>query len=311
MRRPRVALIVLAVLALFASAASAVIGHEEGLWILHPARRPLSPESTSEADAEFRAAGATREDFQVRAPDGAILRGWLCLPHTASGDWVLLLHGIADNRAGMAGYASFLLRQGYGALLMDARAQGESDGALATYGWKERYDVRAVLDALEAREHPRRVFLLGESLGAAIALQAAAVDTRIDGVVAEAAFSNLREVSYDYAGLHLSPWLGKTLFRPAAIFAMRSAERQGEFRADDVSPQEAVSVRSFPILLICGTADRTIPCRHARRIFHCAIGPKQLWVVPNAGHTGAYGAAPLEFQRRVLGFFNSIRSRGE
>ena len=145
-------------------------------------------------------------------------------------------------------------------------------------------------------------------MGAAIALQAAAVDDRIDGVVAEASFSNLREVSYDYAGLQWSPWLGKTLFRPAAIFAMRAVEREGGFRADDVSPQEAVAARSFPVLLICGLADRTIPCRHASQIFQSAGGPKQLWIVPGAGHTQAYSVAPFEFQSRILEFFNSIHA---
>jgi uncharacterized protein len=305
-RRMHIALIVSGVLVLLASALSGLIGYMEGPWILHPSRRPLSPELISQAGGELRAVGAACEDFQVRASDGAVLRGWIGRPSAANGDWVLLLHGVADNRAGMAGYAGFLLRKGYGVVLMDSRAQGESDGALATFGWKERYDVRAILDALETRAHPRRIFLLGESMGAAIALQAAAVDDRIDGVVAEASFSNLLEASYDYAGLHLSPWLGKTLFRPAVIFAIRAVEREGGFRADDVSPQEAVAVRPFPILLICGSADRTIPCRHARLIFQSAGGSKQLWIVPGAGHTQAYGVDPLEFQRRVLEFFGGI-----
>jgi len=309
MHRLRIALVVFGVLAVFASTVSALVGYQEGPWILHPSRRPLTPELISDADGMFRAAGATRENFNVLASDGAVLGGWLVRAVAANGDWVLLLHGVADNRAGMVGYAGFLLRRGYGVVLMDSRAQGESNGALATYGWKERYDVRAILDALQACAHPRRVFLLGESMGAAIALQAAAVDHRIDGVVAEASFSNLLEVSYDYAGLHLSPWLGKTLFRPAVIFAIRTVEREGNFRADDVSPEEAVTVRPFPILLICGSADHTIPCRHARRIFQSADGPKQLWIVANAGHTQAYGVAPLEFQRRVLQFFSGVGAR--
>jgi len=302
MRRLRIVLIVFGALALLASALSALVGYQEGPWILRPARRPLIPDLISEADDAFRAVGATREDISVRAPDGAVLRGWLGTPSTPNGDWVLLLHGIADNRAGMISYASFLLRAGYGVVLMDSRAQGESDGGLATYGWKERYDVRVILDALEVREHPRDIFLLGESMGASIALQAGGVD-------AESPFSNLREVSYDYAGLHWSPWLGETLFRPAVFFALRAVDREGEFRADDVSPEFAVATRAFPILLICGGADRTVPCRHAWRIFDAAVGPKRLWIVPDAGHTQAYGVAPAQFERRVLDFFSATAAR--
>lgn len=309
MRRSQTAMIVIGVLMLLAAAASGVVGYEEGPWILHPARRPLSPAMIASAGEVFGAGGTKREDFKVRTSDGVVLRGWLGRSSPANGDWVLLFHGIADNRAGMLGYASFLLRNGYGVLLMDSRAQGESGGDLATFGWKERYDVRAILDALSVREHPRQIFLLGESMGASIALQAAAVDDRIDGVVAEDPFSNLREVSYDYAGLHWSPWLGKTLFRPAVFFAIRAVEHEGDFRAEDVSPEEAVATRPFPILLICDAEDRTVPCRHARRILHAAVGPKQLWVVAGAGHTGAYGADPDEFQRRVLEFFSEVRAR--
>ncbi|MGH9732886.1 MAG: hypothetical protein ACRD4A_14415 [Candidatus Acidiferrales bacterium] len=78
---------------------------------------------------------------------------------------------------------------------------------------------------------------------------------------------------------------------------------EGGFEADDVSPERAAAMRSFPILLICGTLDRRIPCLHSHRIFGAAIGPKQLWVVRGAQHTGAYGTAPAEFKRRVLAFF--------
>jgi pimeloyl-ACP methyl ester carboxylesterase len=98
--------------------------------------------------------------------------------------------------------------------MMDARAHGASDGPMATYGWLERNDTRAVVDMLEAAEHPRHLFALGESMGAGIALQSAAVEPRIEAVVAEAAFASLREASYDYAGLQRYPLLGMTLLAP-------------------------------------------------------------------------------------------------
>ncbi len=103
-------------------------------------------------------------------------------------------------------------------------------------------------------------------MGAAIALQSAAVEPRIAAVAAEDPFANLREVSYDYAGLDLSPLLGKTLFRPATIFALKAMAQAGGFDPDDVSPEKAVTQRPFPILLICGTNDHRIPCRHASNL---------------------------------------------
>jgi uncharacterized protein len=146
---------------------------------------------------------------------------------------------------------------------------------------------------------------LGVSMGAAIALQSAAVEPRLGGVIAEDPFANLREVSYDYGGLHFSPVLGKTLFRPATIFAISELAKAGGFPPDDVSPEKSVAVRPFPVLLICGTRDHTIPCRHAQNIFRAAQGQKELWVVEGAGHASALGHSPEEYEKRVIRFLEN------
>jgi alpha-beta hydrolase superfamily lysophospholipase len=287
---------------------AAGVGRLMDSGVVHPVRRPLAPELIAQADRGFECVGATREDFDVCAPDGVLLRGWKVRPRSPNGDWVLLFHGVSDNRVGMLGYAEFLLRHGYGVLMMDARAHGASEGSMATYGWKERQDTRAIIEAVFTSETPHCLFALGESMGGAIALQSAAIEPRIEGVVAESSFSDLREASYDYAGLHLSSWLGKTLFRPAASAVVRAGEKEAGFKAEEVSPEKAVSARAFPILLICGTRDHTLPCRHSKRIYAAATGPKQLWIVPGAAHASSLGTAAAEFERRVVAFYGGTHA---
>ena len=291
-------------------AAEALAGEGVGGGILHPHRRALTPDLVAQVDTAFARVGAVREDFEVAAPDGVRLRGWKvrAAPATATGDWVLLYHGVSDNRAGMIGQAEMLLRHGDSVLLVDARGHGESEGDMVTYGWLERNDSRAIVAALVAQEHPHCLFASGESMGAAVALQSAGVEPRIEAVAAESAFRNLREVSYDYAGLHMSPLLGRTLFRPISVMGLRGAEREGGFRAEDVSPELAVKARAFPVLLICGVDDHNIPPRHTRAIYAAASGPKQMWLVPGAGHTQAQGRAPEEFERRVTQFFAALHA---
>lgn len=296
---------------LASSLVSAVVGWVVGPGAVHPPRRAATPELIRDADGAFRRRGVTREDFEVRAADGVALRGWKVRPHSPNGDWVLLFHGVSDNRVGMLAYAELLLRHGYSVVMMDARAHGASEGEIATYGWKEREDTKAIVEALYASESVHCLFALGESMGGAVALQSAAVESRIAGVVAESPFSDLREVSYDYAGLRLSPWLGKTLFRPAVWAGMPRVEREGGFEADDVSPAKAVAARAFPVLLICGASDRTIPTRHTQKVFEAATGPKDLWLVPGAEHSAALGKAPEEFERRVVSFFRAVHSARE
>jgi uncharacterized protein len=298
-------IVVLAVAPILASVAGSAIGG----GILHPPRLPLNVERMEWANRMLRQTGATKEDFTVRAPDGIELRGWKVRPPTPTGNWVLLYHGIADNRTGCSGHAEFLLRHGYSVVMMDARAQGESGGDIATFGWKERYDTVAITDALYAGEKVRHLYALGVSMGAALALQSAAVDPRIEAVAAEDPFANLREVGYDYAGLHAGAWLGKSLFRPAPMIAMHSIEKEGGFKPEDVSPEKAVAERPFPILLICGTRDHTIPCRHAQRVYKSARGPKELWIVQGAEHASALGRAPAEYEFRVIGLFEKSASQ--
>jgi uncharacterized protein len=284
--------------------AAAVIGAQLGGVILHPAN--LNPDRHQQAAKMLSRTGATKEDFEVKATDGALLKGWKVKPKNPNGDWVLLYHGISDNRTGNLGHAEFLLTAGCSVVMMDSRAQGQSGGDMATYGWEEREDTRAIVNVLYASEPVRHLYALGVSMGAAIALQSAAVEPRIEAVVAEDPFANLREVTYDYAGLEVSPLLGKTLFRPASMAAMHQVKKMGGFDPDDVSPEKAVASRAFPVLLICGTADHRIPCRHAEAIYKVATGPKEIWIVQGAEHASALGRAPPEYEKRVIQFFEKF-----
>jgi alpha-beta hydrolase superfamily lysophospholipase len=302
---------------------AALAGWMVAPWYLKPIRRELTPDLIREADVSFAVSHANRQDFDVRAPDGVLLRGWKVTPPNPNGSWVLLFHGVADNRIGVIGQGEFLLRAGYSVVMMDARGHGASEGSIATYGWLERNDTRAVVDAMFAshvgpcfggpavdlpgppRCGPFHIFALGESMGAGIALQSAAADPRIEAVVAEASFANLREAAFDYAGLRKSPLLGKTLLRPFTWMLLYRGEKLTGFPLAEVSPVKAVASRAFPVLLICDEKDEALPCRHTQMIYDAARGPKQLWVVPNAYHSAALGFYPEEFQRRVLSFFGT------
>jgi uncharacterized protein len=286
---------------------SAIVGEMLGRGVLHPMARPLTPQLIQASERVLQTVSAIPEDFVVTAPGGVLLSGWKVRPTRSSGDWVLLFHGVSDNRTGMTGQAVLLLRHGYGVVMMDARAHGESGGNMATYGWLERNDTHAIVDALYAAESPRNLFALGSSMGAAIALQSAAVEPRIAGVVAESSFSDLREVTFDYAGLHWSPLLGETFFRPGTWTVISTAQKEGGFSVDEVSPEKSVSVRPFPVLLICDGSDHIIPCRHTRRIFRAATGPKELWEVAGADHASAIGVEPAEYERRLIAFLDNLR----
>ncbi|HEX3094883.1 MAG TPA: alpha/beta fold hydrolase, partial [Candidatus Angelobacter sp.] len=165
---------------------------------------------------------AELQDVSISTSDGAMLKGWYVHPSAYNGNAVVLLHGITDNREGVAGYGRLLLEHGYAVLLPDARRHGESGGELATYGVKEADDIHRWVSWIYRRDPPQCVYGFGESYGAALMLQSLAVENRFCAVVVESTFSTAREMSFERVSgpLHLRSWFGCTLGRPAIWSAM-------------------------------------------------------------------------------------------
>src|SRR5947209_16806748 len=87
---------------------------------LHIPRRPMVDRRlVQDAIDNLR---ASIRDVQLVARDGATLRAWYAEPQNGNGSAVVLLHGLGDNRAGVAGYAKLFLVHGYRVLLPDSRA---------------------------------------------------------------------------------------------------------------------------------------------------------------------------------------------
>ena len=271
---------------------------------LHPQRRPLDAGLASEGNALARRTQSTQRDISIRTEDNLVLRAWLFRPNSNNGNTVLLLHGLGDNRIGMTGYAELFLDHGYTVLMPDARAHGQSDGAMLTYGLLERRDIRDWGHWLQTNVHPECIYGLGESMGAAQLLQSLGSDPIFCAVVAESSFSDLREVGFDRAGqfFHTGPWLGRTLLRPVIEIAFIYSRWKYGLDLERVSPMAAVAVAKTPVLLIHGQIDSNIPVRHSRQI-KAAAPVVVLWEVPAADHCGAISVAPEEFERRVLDWF--------
>ena len=228
--------------------------------ILHPYRRPVT-RTPSHAYDNLTFAG-----------DGLVLRGWRVRTYMPRRGVIIYLHGIGDNRQSSLGLVSRYVPKGYDVVAYDSRGHGSSEGDTCTYGVYERRDLRRVIDSL--REE--KVVLFGVSLGAAVALQEAADDSRVIGVVSVATFSDLRTVARERAPFFASEG------NIRAAFAL--AETQGKFRVDDASPLQAAPRIRVPVLLFHGAADTDTRPAHSKRVHEALAGPKKLALVPGAKH---------------------------
>lgn len=269
---------------------------------LHPQRHPVAK---NVGTVERAILGGDPENVEVRAADGVLLKAWYIRPRKADVGDVLMLHGVADNREGVAGFAPMFLEHGYGVLMPDSRAHGESGGKIATYGLLERNDIHRWVSWLYSTQHSRCVYGFGESMGAAQVLESLHAESRFCAVVAESPFSSFRAVGCERAAFYVGapPWVGRTVLRlPVEIGILYARIRYGlDFARDN--PIQAVAESSTPVLLIHGTRDINILPRHSELIAARSPSHVVLWEVPGATHCGASSVQPVLFWRKVLGWY--------
>jgi pimeloyl-ACP methyl ester carboxylesterase len=209
---------------------------------------------------------------------------------------VFALHGIRDSRESMPGWGPMLAMAGYRAVLVDLRGQGRSSGDFLTYGVQESRDLSQVLDALEARKLTvGDVGVMGNSYGAATAIQWAGLDARLRAVVAVSSFASLRAVVPGYLPFRLPPTLVDRAIARAGV-------RAG-FHPDLASPVDAIARTRAPVLLIHGAKDVRIPPWHAERLHAAAPDHSELVFIEGEGHDSVPGARGTRLAERAAEWF--------
>ena len=204
--------------------------------------------------------------------EGIVLRGWLFRTLGARRGTILYLHGRNQNREAAIPVVSVLVRRGYDVLAYDSRAHGESTGEYSTFGYYEKRDVSRAIDRLGGGE----VIVIGHSLGAAVALQAAAEDQRIVGVIAISSFTTVQQIVRDQVpGIVPTPWVRGTV---------RNAGAVARVDVDEVDTVRAAHRIHVPVLLLHGAEDSFASPAHSRRIDAALAGPHDLVLVTGAHH---------------------------
>lgn len=212
---------------------------------------------------------------------------------------VAVIHGWGGNAEAMLPFAKLLHHNGYAALLLDARNHGFSDGDSFSSMPRFAEDLENGLQWLARQPDvdPRRLTVLGHSVGAAAALLAASRRNDLAAVISIAAFAHPAALMRRQMRSHRIPYV------PIGWLVLHYIEWIIDAHFDDIAPCNTIRYVSCPVLLVHGEADCNVPLEDVRRIHSNRPNDKvELIILPDTGHDSLHA---LETHGEILtGFLN-------
>jgi pimeloyl-ACP methyl ester carboxylesterase len=241
--------------------------------------------------------GLQGEEISFTAHDRLNLHGvWIHSPGSEKA--VIILHGHGGSYDFDLYRAPALHQAGFNVLLFDFRAHGRSDGRQMTFGYQEQRDMDGAVEFLHQRG-VHHIGLLGFSYGGIVAMLYSAENRDIEAVISDGGPARMRTaIAARGVELGFPLWLTQPLAR---LIICITSIRLGTnlFHYEPIRHVSRISPR--PILFIHGNHDQYLP--DFDELYAAARPPKELWRLPDAGHTTASQFYPEEHSRRVIEFF--------
>lgn len=248
----------------------------------------------------LRQASALRDTF-ITAPDHANLHALYIRAAQPSPITAIVVHGHTSSSVGVAhlGYM-YSHDMGCNVIMPDLRLSGLSDGDHYTMGWNERKDVELWIDfAMQLFSDTTQIVIHGVSMGAATTMMVSgdSLPSNVRWFVEDCGYTSVWDefrhmLVNDY---HIS---GKSLLKAA----QKQAEKLYNLNFQEASSENQVKKSERPMLFIHGEADNYVPTAMAQELYNAKSGPKELWLVPGAGHAQSYKTAPKEYTQHVRDF---------
>lgn len=193
---------------------------------------------------------------------------------------IIFSHGIGGNKEHFYHEVQKVCDLGFNALVYDIRAHGSSGGNFGSYGFYEKYDLQHIINFLEENYNCTNIGAWGVSYGAAITIQAMAIDKRIRFGLIQSTFTDLRTIVNDYHDrvLHVHiPGLANN--------ALDRAAEEANFDPGLVSPFLSSQTVTQPTFVAHGTLDKHISFRYGQQNFKALASKDKIWYpVKGAAH---------------------------
>ena len=221
------------------------------------------------------------ERIYVKSFDGLRLAGSY-YNNNNSDTTILLFHGYrSDGRFDFACAVKFYIEMGLNVLVVDQRANGESEGMLITFGIKERKDVITWTEFVNEKYAPKNIFLSGVSMGATTVMMAANLDLppNVMGIIADCGFTSVPDIIKKVARQAFK--IDAAIFLPILNFMCKIF---GRFSIYETTTIKSLSESDIPIFFIHGKNDGFVPCEMTEQSHVAARAEKYVCIVEMADH---------------------------
>lgn len=216
---------------------------------------------------------------------------------------VLFLHGFFADHRQLENAGEALRKAGYRAVLVDLRGFGKSTGDKITFGVLDAADMRQVTDALQAKKLCGKTLgVYGTSYGAASAILYAAVDSRVQALIAVAPFAAIRDEVPAF-GRHTLGAVSQAISDSGMNALANAVSQVTGWDLDDAKPIDAIKQTHAHVLLIHGDADTIIPEKASEEL-HAADPGSELMLVPGRGHLDLCFDVPGQLQKKTREWFD-------
>ena len=250
------------------------------------------PSSAIETTPEFFNLDYQEVWLPVKTKSGEVERmhGWWIPASQPNAQVLLYLHGNGINIGANVAHANRFHRLGFSVLLPDYRGYGRSEGSFPTEAAVYQ-DAAVAWDYLvqERKIQPEQIFLYGHSLGGAVAIDLAVKQPDAAGLIVESSFTSIRDI-VDYQSIY-------------RIFPIDLILNQ---RFDSIRKVRSLAL---PVLFIHGTADLRVPATMSQQLYEAAPEPKQLILIPDAGHNNTAETAGDKYFQVMQKFVQQAKEK--
>lgn len=218
---------------------------------------------------------------------------------------IVLLHGIRASKEHFIRLSRNLANQGFNTVALDLRAHGKSQGIHCSFGVNEKKDIVALINTILENNTIENtpIGIWGQSLGGAVALQAMAIDDRIQFGIIESTFSDFKTVTNDY----FKNYMGFG-FQPLTNYLVNRAGKIAGFNPDEASPIEYCKQIEQPVLMVHGTKDKRIKIDYGKANFkNLKSTGKRFLEIEGANHASIWETGGDLYFEKVFAFIEDNR----